>query len=221
MELKLFYNGKIHRYLVSKFIRRFIIPLDQLQLELCEANARVGEREHRKGRVVNDVLYTGTGPGSVVLPIDAVPGAVRCLAKRIGSAGFSSFVFGTEYPVTDAGYLTLILKTGDMPKFDGFYLNAFWGKPVRCSEVWLSDTYEERKEAAEYWKTSGYSARVVPMNADTMLFAGKLTPVQQDTVERTVKKSLGYVGRADVDLTWNEIWLKPDGEFFVYRGCMR
>jgi len=218
VELKLFYNGHVNRYLVSKFIRRFIIPLDALQLELCEHNNRTGERLHRRGRVVNDVINTGTGPGSAIVPFSEMPDAMPCLARRVGSAGFSSFVFGTQYPVTDAGYLTLIIKTAELPKHDGFYLNAFWGKPVPVQEAFLIADYTERKQAVEYWKEHGYSALAVPLRAETILFRESLNLMQKDVVERALRRGIGYVGRADLDLTWHEIWLKPDGEYYVYRG---
>ena len=219
MELSLYYNGKMNRYIISKYVRRFILPLDEVQTLLCEGCTAVADREQRRGRVVNDVINVNKGSGGVVVPIAEVTTAVRCLAKRMGNQGFSHFVFGDEYPVVDAGYLTLILKTADMlPKHDGYYLNAFWGKPIPKPEVFLAVNYDERKEALEYWDKHAYSGKVIAMNTDTVLFPEKPTPFQLDAVARTSRCHFNYMGRADLDITWHEIWLKADGQYYVYRG---
>jgi len=217
MELDLFYNGSKKTYIVSKYIKKFIIPLDRVKNILKESNNYELMKLDRKGKIFNCIFMTDETDLSAVVDIREIRNGVSFLAKRKDAAGFSRMVLGADYTKVPKGILTVILKECDKEYISGYYLNSFWGYPVSAEPFGKFDDIKAYHSSKEFWETHMYRAEDLEIEWDTVLMDRVLSKAEIEMFYKN-KVKLSYIGKADLLKNYKLVEIDPNHKYYAYRG---
>jgi len=217
MELDLFFGGTKKTYIVSKYIKKFIIPLDRIKDILKERNGYELMKMDRKGKIFNCVIMTDEQELAAVVEAGQVSGGVSFMAKRKDTVGFSRMIIGADYSAIPRGVLTLILKLCDKQGIDGYYLNSFWGYPVLPEPFGKFESMDAYNESQQFWKTHMFRADDLGVDWDTVLMDHSLTKEEINIFYQNRVK-LSYIGKADIQRNFKRVEIDPSYKYFAYRG---
>ena len=221
MEIKL-YLGKIpHTFIVSKYIKRFIIPLEEISTVLGSPNNFEVMRVGRSGKLFNYVIETDESNPAAIVELKEDSG-LRFYAKNRGSYGFSSFVAGYPDSQISKGVITLIAKKCDKPPYTGYYLNSFWGYPVDPEPFTPNLDRDKVEKSVEFWSKKAYRCEgravdltqiLVPYDEYQKYGAEKIHFLQ-----KALSSGLAFIGRCNLSDTFQQTYISPDGKYAVLRS---
>jgi len=219
MEITLYMGEVQHTFIVSKFIKRFIIPLEEISRILGKPNGFEVMRVVREGKLFNFVVETDEKNLSAIAPLK--PGDFSFLVQKTneGGFGFSRFVLDSEVSGCSQGVITVIVKSCDKPPYSGYYLNGFWGYPVEPEPFSFSLSVERQKKSIEFWSKNAYRLNGKEIDTSQVIISiSDHTPENIEKLESSLGRSLSPIGRCSLSPDYKQVLIDSKGEFFALRG---
>jgi hypothetical protein len=221
MEIRLFLGKIPHTFIVSKFIKRFIIPLEEISQVLGNPNNFEVMKVNRSGKLFNFIIETDNPASAAIVEVKEDT-SLRFHAKNRGSFGFSSFVACFPEEKVSKGVITLIAKRCDKPDYTGYYLNSFWGYPVEPEPFTPNLDYGKMKESAKFWENKAYrcEGRAIDLSQILIPYAKYIEyrPEDFEDLEHALGTHLSFIGRCDLSETFQQTLIAPEGHYAVLRG---
>jgi len=218
MELDVYFGGNKKKFIISKYIKKFIIPLDEVKRVLGADNNHEVLNLNRRGKLFNSVVMTSEKTYSAVLDRKQIQSGIHFMGQRRDATGFSPMVINGDYSASPIGVLTLILKECDKEGIDGYFLNAFWGYPVKAEPFGKFENLGSYHESEVFWKQHSFRADDLRLVTDAVLFETKPTEEELTLFKKIKGVELNYIGRANLIRNYKSISIDSNGRFYVYRG---
>lgn len=219
MEIKLYLGEVSHTFIVSKFIKRFIISLEEISRILGRPNSFEIMRVGREGKLFNFVAETDEKTLSAIVPLKQGNFSFLAQKKDEGGFGFSRFVLDSEVSDCPQGVITLIVKSCDKPSYSGYYLNAFWGYPVEPEPFSFSLSSKRKLKSELFWKKNAYRLSGKSIDTNQILVSvSDFSPETLKVLETSLGVPLNVLGRCSLCPDFKHISIVADGDYFVLRG---
>lgn len=215
MEIKLFLGKTSRKFIISKFIQNFIIPLDKMTALFSAPNNYEVMRSERQGKLFNFVVETDETTPSFVIPKKS---GNYFFAKKPKAVGFSPFILFPEDKDIVRGVITIIAKHCDKEGFDGYYLNAFWGFPVEPEPFIRTLNPDDIDNSVAFWSDNAYRADMIDVDCDQILIpADSSTDTVLKAIEDHYKVRFSPIGLAEFSNNRQEINIVSEGKYMAYR----
>lgn len=212
MEIKLYFGQKQHIFILSKYIQRYIIPLERVSAVLGSPNNYEFLKADRRGKLFNIVAETDESDTASVIPFKS---GIRVFCKKTGSRGFSPVLFSPDPAHVVSGVMTVIAKHCDKPNISGYYLNAFWGYPVEPEPFTRNLPDSDLLRSMKFWEENCYLASAVSLDTSMLLLsvedADKIT-----VIEAALGLKFVSMGRVSLIKGHLDVSIEPSGKFFAF-----
>lgn len=216
MEINLYLGKTQYKFIVSKFMNRFIISLDRVSSILSAENSFEVLRVDRQGKLFNFVVETDESELSRIVPVKT--SGILFYAKKPQSLGYSPFLMDVPERDLVRGTLTIICKHCNKEGFTGYYLNSFWGYPVDPEPFIRTLGKDLLDKSMDFWKKNAYRADGIDIDVTNILIPYELFCLNTlARLESTYSCKFVTVGRGVLNYNHTQIQLDSRGDFIVLK----
>jgi len=216
MEINLYLGKNLHKFIVSKFMNHFIIPLDKVSSVLGSENDFEVLRIDRQGKLFNFVVETDEKELSRIVPVKH--SGIFFYAKKTQSLGFSPFIMDVPGEELVKGTLTIICKHCNKEGFSGYYLNSFWGYPVEPEPFVRTLSEDLLQKSLSFWKDNAYRTDEIQIDVSNILIPYELFCLNTlGHLEQVYDCKFTTIGQGCLNYNHTHIQLDPQGDYIVLK----